>query len=226
MTAFISISVCSEAVLFFRCNPFYIKWWETSESLGRERWSHWCQTNTFHSIYFCHIRKNVLFWKMSEWIASRRFCSPYVKLSPVKLSKGLVAMEVVPKWPRNTGTWLHEIESHYLNFHQYCVRDSLFIPLVRLSKIISEMFGHIKWELCWHPPRGTQRGLVFILGSLWCSGMITAVSHHPILSCLDTRVTSGLLCSCHSQMHSGDTFNILEHLDSGILPFWIASSFP
>lgn len=137
MTAFISISVCSEAVLFFRCNPFYIKWWETSESLGRERWSHWCQTNTFHSIYFCHIRKNVLFWKMSEWIASRRFCSPYVKLSPVKLSKGLVAMEIVPKWPRNTGTWLHEIESHYLNFHQYCVRDSLFIPLVRLCLKLS-----------------------------------------------------------------------------------------
>lgn len=165
---------------------------------------------------------------MSEWIASRRFCSPYVKLSPVKLSKSLVAMEIVPKWPpRNTGTWLHEIESHYLKFHQYCVRDSLFISLGRLR---------LKWSL-WDgwthqarimltSPRGTQRGLVFILGSVWCSGMITAVSHHPILSCLDTRVTSGLLCSCHSQMHSGDTFNILERLDSGILPFWIASSFP
>ncbi len=129
-------------------------------------------------------------------------------------------MEIVPKWPRNAGTWLHEIESHYLNFHQYCVRDSLFIPLGQLCLKLS------LWDVWTHQvrimltsPRGTQRGLVFILDSLWCSGMITAVSHHPILSCLDTRVTSGLLCSCHSQMHSGDTFNILEHLDSGILPF-------
>ncbi len=174
---FISISV---SVVMPFCSSFNIKWWETSESLGRERWSHGCQANTFHAIYFC------LFWKMSEWIASRHFCSPYVKLSPVKLSKSLVAMEIVPKWlPRNAGTWLPEIESRYLNFHQYCVCDSLFIPLGRL---------HLKWSLwdVWThqarimltSPRGTQRGLVFILGSIWCSGMITAVSHHPVLSCL------------------------------------------
>lgn len=62
---------------------------------------------------------------------------------------------------------------------------AFFIPLGRL---------HLKWSLwdVWThqarimltSPRGTQRGLVFILGSIWCSGMITAVSHHSILSCL------------------------------------------
>lgn len=120
-----------------------------------------------------------------------------------------------------------EIESHYLNFHQYCVRDSLFIPLgwLRLKLSLWDVGTH-QARIMLTSPCGTQRGLVFILGSVWCSRMITAVSHHPILSCLNTRVASGLLCSCHSQIHSGDTFNILERLDSGILPFWIASSFP
>ncbi len=198
---FISISV---SVVKPFCSSFNIKWWETSESLG-ERKVKVTDVKQIHSMLF-------IFVSSEKWANGLRHA---LLLSLCET----VPSEIVKKFGchgnsaqndllETQGTWLHEIESHYLNFHQYCVRDSLFIPLGRL---------HLKWSLwdVWThqarimltSPRGTQRGLVFILGSIWCSGMITAVSHHPVLSCL------GCYARAHSQMHSGDTFNILEHLD-------------
>lgn len=131
-------------------------------------------------------------------------------------------MEIVPKQPsRNLGTWFIIWTSTDIVSASFF--DSLFIALSRLRlKLSPRCLDTSSKNYSDIPPRGAH---VFILGSAWSSGRITAVSHHPILSCLDTHVTSGLLHSCHSQMRSGDIFDNLEHLDSGSLPIWTASSF-